>query len=67
MHSWESTECLGIQILTIKLLVVISIVFGFFGTPYSRATQRVKIMCIVIVNDFLVWFKDKCKLQSQSF
>ena len=33
MHSWEPTECLGIQILTIKLLLVISIVFGFFGTP----------------------------------
>ena len=30
---WEPTECLGIQILTIKLLLVISIVFGFFGTP----------------------------------
>jgi hypothetical protein len=28
-----TTECLGIQILTIKLLLVISIVFGFFGTP----------------------------------
>jgi hypothetical protein len=24
---------IGIQILTIKLLLVISIVFGFFGTP----------------------------------
>jgi hypothetical protein len=24
MHSWEPTECLGIQILTIKLLLVIS-------------------------------------------
>ena len=33
MHSWEPTECLGIQIRTIKLLLVISIVFGFFGTP----------------------------------
>ena len=33
MHSWEPTECKGIQILTIKLLLVISIVFGFFGTP----------------------------------
>ena len=32
MHSWEPIECLGIQILTIKLLLVISIVFGFFGT-----------------------------------
>ena len=36
MHSWEPTECLGIQILTIKLLLVISIVFGFFwDTLYS--------------------------------
>jgi hypothetical protein len=26
---------IGIQILTIKLLLVISIVFGFFGTPCS--------------------------------
>jgi hypothetical protein len=35
MHSWEPTECYikGIQILTIKLLLVISIVFIFFGTP----------------------------------
>ena len=33
MHSWEPTECLGIQILTIKLLLVISIVFVFGGTP----------------------------------
>ena len=33
MHSWEPTECLGIQILTIKLLLVISIVFGFLGHP----------------------------------
>ena len=33
MHSWEPTEYKGIQILTIKLLLVISIVFGFFGTP----------------------------------
>jgi hypothetical protein len=37
-HLWEPTECLGIQILTIKLLLVISIVFGFFGTPCSDMT-----------------------------
>ena len=42
MHSWEPTECLGIQILTIKLLLVISIVFGFFGTPWGTAKHLMK-------------------------
>ena len=37
MHSWEPTECQGIQILTIKLLLMISIVFVFFGTPCIHA------------------------------
>ena len=32
MHSWVPTKCSGIQILTIKLLLVISIVFVFFRT-----------------------------------
>jgi hypothetical protein len=36
MHSWEPTEFLGIQILTIKLFLVISIVFVFLGTPCRR-------------------------------
>ena len=40
MHSWEPTECLGIQILTIKLLLVISIVFGFFGTPCIQGESK---------------------------
>jgi hypothetical protein len=41
MHSWEPTECLGIQILTIKLLLVISIlVFVFFGTPQGVSKKR---------------------------
>ena len=50
MHSWEPTECLGIQILTIKLLLVISIVFVFFGTP-----------CIsdLLTIQFRLSFKDK--------
>jgi hypothetical protein len=43
MHWWEPTECLGIQILTIKLLSVISIVFGFFGIP-CRHTEYDVIM-----------------------
>jgi uncharacterized membrane protein len=32
----EPTECKGIQIVTIKLLLVISIVFVFFGTPWYK-------------------------------
>ena len=32
----EPTECKVIHILTIKLLLVISIVFVFFGTPWYK-------------------------------
>jgi hypothetical protein len=33
MHLWEPTQSLGIQILTIKLLLAISILFVFLGHP----------------------------------
>jgi uncharacterized membrane protein YfhO len=45
MHSWEPTECLGIQILTIKLLLVISI-HGFrvfWDTLYITSDLNTKI------------------------
>jgi hypothetical protein len=51
MHSWEPTECLGIQILTTKLLLVISIVFGFFGTP---CIMQVLNACTVMRSSILV-------------
>jgi hypothetical protein len=40
MHSWEPTECLGIQILTIKLLLVISTVFVFFGRKTNYLAEE---------------------------
>jgi hypothetical protein len=64
MHSWEPTECLGIQILTIKLLLVISIVFVFFGTPciayclYYRShisTGHASMQINKLVRDFRPW------------
>ena len=53
MHSWEPTECIGIQILTIKLLLVISIVFGFFGTPCIQGVPK-KTKTIEIANNNLI-------------
>ena len=62
MHSWEPTECIGIQILTIKLLLVISIVFGFFGTLY-RVYKKKRNLGISQEIDIVLKTKDFRRLK----
>ena len=70
MHSWEPTECLGIQILTIKLLLVISIVFVFFGTPcivnlmmhnLKLCDTRLSLVSLIIIFESVLTYGDVLK------